>query len=66
DYLSAVSDGFAWQGILIGIVIALIGVMLIKNTAFVYLGAGLSPTPSPMATIDPIRPNALPLFSFGI
>lgn len=28
--MSAVSDGFAWQGILIGIVIALIGVMLIK------------------------------------
>lgn len=42
DYLSAVSDGFAWQGILIGIVIALVGAMLIKNTAFVYLGAGLS------------------------
>ncbi|WP_165003719.1 MULTISPECIES: V-type ATP synthase subunit I [unclassified Enterococcus] len=42
EYLNAVSEGFAWQGILIGIVIALIGAMLLKNTAFVYIGAGLA------------------------
>ncbi|MGG5313383.1 V-type sodium ATPase subunit I [Enterococcus sp. DIV2371] len=42
DYLDAVNDGFAWQGILVGLVLVLIGSMLVKNTAFVYLGAGLA------------------------
>lgn len=40
DYLSAVSDGFAWQGILIGIVIALVGAMLIKIQHLFTLALG--------------------------
>ncbi|OQO70198.1 V-type ATP synthase subunit I [Enterococcus villorum] len=41
-YIAAVNDGFAWQGILIGIILVLLGTMLIKNQAFVYLGGGLA------------------------
>ncbi|OTP10039.1 V-type sodium ATPase subunit I [Enterococcus sp. 10A9_DIV0425] len=41
-YVDAVNDGFAWQGILVGLILILIGAMLIKNDALVYLGAGLA------------------------
>ncbi|GEL92878.1 V-type ATP synthase subunit I [Enterococcus villorum] len=41
-YIAAVNDGFAWQGILVGIILVLLGTMLIKNQAFVYLGGGLA------------------------
>ncbi|WP_265459005.1 V-type ATP synthase subunit I [Enterococcus sp. HY326] len=42
DYLSAISDGFAWQGILIGIVIAVAGNSLLDNVALTYLGAAIA------------------------
>lgn len=38
DYLSAVNDGFAWQGTLVGIILILFGAMLTKNQKLVYLG----------------------------
>ncbi|OJG83109.1 V-type ATP synthase subunit I [Enterococcus ratti] len=41
-YIEAVSDGFAWQGILLGILFILLGMMIIKNNAFVYLGSALA------------------------
>ncbi|MBF8808415.1 MAG: V-type ATP synthase subunit I [Enterococcus lacertideformus] len=42
DYVAAVNDGFAWQGILIGIILILLGAMILKNNAFVYLGGTLA------------------------
>lgn len=38
QYLQAVSDGFAWQGILVGIVIALAGHLLLKSDPLFMLG----------------------------
>ncbi len=38
EYLNAVRDGFAWQGLLIGIVIALVGKMFIKSDILFYSG----------------------------
>ncbi len=42
DYVDAINDGFAWQGILVGVVLILLGSMILKNPIFVYLGAGLA------------------------
>lgn len=42
DYVDAINDGFAWQGILVGVVLLLLGSMIVKNPIFVYLGAGLA------------------------
>ncbi len=36
------NDGFAWQGILLGIILILLGTMILKNNAFVYLGGALA------------------------
>lgn len=41
-YIDAVNEGFAWQGILMGIIFVLLGMMILKNQAFVYLGIGLA------------------------
>ncbi len=41
-YVDAVNDGFAWQGILLGIILILLGTMILKNNAFVYLGGALA------------------------
>lgn len=38
EYLNAVKDGFAWQGILMGIVIALVGKMLLSSNTLFYIG----------------------------
>lgn len=42
DYVDAINDGFAWQGILVGVVLLLLGSMILKDSIFVYLGAGLA------------------------
>ena len=41
-YIDAINEGFAWQGILMGIIFVLLGMMVLKNQAFVYLGIGLA------------------------
>lgn len=38
NYLQAVSDGFAWQGILVGLVLALVGRLLLQQAALFSLG----------------------------
>lgn len=38
EYLNAVKEGFAWQGLLIGLVIALLGQMILHNSTILYLG----------------------------
>ncbi|MGG5359029.1 MULTISPECIES: V-type ATP synthase subunit I [unclassified Enterococcus] len=42
EYLSAVSEGFAWQGILGGIGIAAAGALLLHNSLVTYGGAALA------------------------
>ena len=38
EYLNSVKDGFAWQGLLVGIVIAVGGKLLLKNDPLFYAG----------------------------
>lgn len=42
DYLASIDEGFAWQGILVGVVIAIVGMMLISNDIVFYIGVGLA------------------------
>lgn len=42
DYLSAVSEGFAWQGIMIGVIVGGSGKMLLNNRLLVNVGIGLA------------------------
>ncbi|KAF1295717.1 V-type ATP synthase subunit I [Enterococcus sp. JM4C] len=39
EYLSAISNGFSWQGILIGIALAAVGALLLDNQALLMVGA---------------------------
>ncbi|MBO0481574.1 V-type ATP synthase subunit I [Candidatus Enterococcus courvalinii] len=41
-YLNAISEGFAWQGILIGIVLAVAGAIVLKQKQFLYLGGSIA------------------------
>ena len=41
-YLNAISEGFAWQGILIGIVLAVVGAVVLKQKQFLYLGGSIA------------------------
>lgn len=38
EYLNAVRDGFAWQGLLVGIVIALLGKLILSSQGIFYIG----------------------------
>ncbi|MFV0561048.1 MAG: V-type ATP synthase subunit I [Enterococcus sp.] len=38
EYLSAISNGFAWQGILVGIGLAVVGSIIVQSTAILYTG----------------------------
>lgn len=42
DYVAAVNQGFSWQGILAGILIAALGAMVIKSQALTMIGAILA------------------------
>ncbi|WP_122644905.1 V-type ATP synthase subunit I [Enterococcus mediterraneensis] len=42
DYISAVGEGFSWQGILIGILIAVVGAMVVHSDILMYIGIGLA------------------------
>lgn len=42
EYLDAVNDGFAWQGVMIGIAIALVGNMLADSKTLTMIGAGVA------------------------
>ncbi len=42
DYLSAVSDGFAWQGIFVGIILAAGGQMLLNNQGLMIAGVAIA------------------------
>lgn len=53
-YLEAISEGFAWQGILIGIVLAVIGALVLNQTLFVYLGSGIAIVAAVCIVVIPI------------
>lgn len=53
-YLNAISEGFAWQGILIGIVFAAVGVIVLKQKQFLYLGGGIAMLSALCIVIIPI------------
>lgn len=42
DYVAAVNQGFSWQGILAGILIAALGAMVVKSQALTMIGAILA------------------------
>ncbi|MGX6961527.1 V-type ATP synthase subunit I [Vagococcus xieshaowenii] len=57
NYLAAVSEGFAWQGILIGIVISLLGKLLLKQPAFFIIGIGLISISAVIILLAPLKGN---------
>lgn len=42
DYVGAVSEGFSWQGILVGIALAVCGKILLHNQALFMIGVGIA------------------------
>ncbi|MGM0125092.1 V/A-type H+/Na+-transporting ATPase subunit I [Enterococcus sp. AZ194] len=42
DYLSAVNDGFSWQGILIGIALVAVGALLVDSQPLMIIGASIA------------------------
>ncbi|MDT2639384.1 V-type ATP synthase subunit I [Enterococcus dongliensis] len=54
NYLGAVSDGFAWQGIMIGAIIGGLGKMLLNNQSLFLVGVGLAVFSAVMIIITPM------------
>ncbi|MGX7350590.1 V-type ATP synthase subunit I [Enterococcus canis] len=42
QYLASVSESFAWQGLLVGILIAVVGQLLVKSSTLLWVGAGVA------------------------
>ncbi|MGO3728654.1 MAG: V-type ATP synthase subunit I [Enterococcus viikkiensis] len=54
NYLGAVSDGFAWQGIMIGAIIGGLGKMLLNNQSLFMIGVGLAGLSALLIVITPM------------
>lgn len=54
NYLGAVSDGFAWQGIMIGAIIGGVGKMLLNSQPLFMIGIGLAVVGALMIVITPM------------
>ncbi|WP_430621255.1 V-type ATP synthase subunit I [Enterococcus sp. DIV0800] len=54
NYLGAVSDGFAWQGIMIGAIIGGLGKMLLNNQSLFMIGVGLACLSALLIVVTPM------------
>ena len=54
NYLGAVSDGFAWQGIMIGAIIGGLGKMLLNSQPLFFIGVGLAVLGALLIIITPM------------
>lgn len=54
NYLGAVSDGFAWQGIMVGAIIGGLGKMLLNNQALFVIGVALAVLSALMIIVTPM------------
>lgn len=54
NYLGAVSDGFAWQGIMVGAIIGGLGKMLMSNQALFLIGVGLAVLSALLIIVTPM------------
>ncbi|MGX7030880.1 V-type ATP synthase subunit I [Vagococcus zengguangii] len=55
NYLAAVSEGFAWQGILIGIVISLLGKIILQQPALFTIGISLTIISAITILLSPLK-----------
>ncbi|MBO0457422.1 V-type ATP synthase subunit I [Enterococcus hulanensis] len=54
NYLGAVSDGFAWQGIMVGAIVGGLGKMLMNSQPLFFIGVGLAVFSALLIVITPM------------
>ena len=54
NYLGAVSDGFAWQGIMVGAIVGGLGKMLMDSQGLFFIGVGLAVLSALLIIITPM------------
>ena len=54
NYLGAVSDGFAWQGIMVGAIVGGLGKMLMDSQGLFFIGVGLAVLSALLIIVTPM------------
>lgn len=65
DYLGAVSNGFAWQGILAGILIGVVGKLLLNQQIFVTIGTVIAIISAACVVVIPMIGSKSKIASFA-